>query len=198
MLTPWSELGQIKYLKDADDNDLDPEQFVSDVFVDEGKALKDGHDQEAVIKVVQDQRYAVRQGSVVPDLTPVHYQPRALPPVPRFNDVTSSLGKRGRTKALNGTNHAHPDKRARLEEIQETQDEDQVIPSVEQSPELIHDTQELDVSEEDHQESSAEDVDHRLSYARPHRAKEWIRTSGTAGAEWARSGQVTSPNPTTE
>ena len=158
-LTYPSELGQIKYLKDTEDNDLDPEQLVSDVFVNEGKAASDGHDQEAVIKVIQDERHAVRQSSVVPDLTPARYKPPSRPPVPKFNDVDSALGKRGRAKGTTGTNDAHPEKRARLEEVDETQNEDEVIRSVEQSPELIRNTQDLDMNDEDDQGTTVEGAD---------------------------------------
>ena len=142
-LTACSDLGRIKYLKDADDFDLDPEQIVSDVFVNEGKADRDGLDQEATIKVIQEQGQAVRQGSVVPDLTPVQYQKRPLPPVPRFSEIPQTLGKRSHEFA-NGRNisgYRYGSKRFRQEEIDETQDEDDLIPSVERSPELIADTQ---------------------------------------------------------
>lgn len=141
-LTSISDLGKIKYLKDADDNDLDPQQFVSDVFVDEGKAEVDGSDQNATFKVIQDQRQAIRLGSVVPDLTPVHFQPPPRPPVPTFGSLEPSLGKHARMNSTDAGGRASQ-KRARLEEIEETQDEEQVIPSVERSPEVIEDTQTL-------------------------------------------------------
>lgn len=142
-LTICSDLGKIKYLKDADDFDLDTEQLVSDVFVNEGKADRDGLDQDATIKVVQEQGQAVRQGSVVPDLTPVHYQKPPLPPVPRFSEVPQTLGKRNHdlSNGRNISDYRYGGKKFRQAEIDDTQDEGEPIPSVEQSPELIQDTQ---------------------------------------------------------
>lgn len=128
------ELGRVKYLKDGDDNDLDPEQLVVDIFVNEGKAARDGLDQEAVIKIVQEQGRAVRAGSVVPDLTPLHY---ARPPVPKFSALPSSLGKRTHS-AVSESPRAAAEKRSKLAEILESQE---IVPSVERSPELIQDTQ---------------------------------------------------------
>ena len=143
-LTACSELGLVKYLKDADDFDLDPEQLVSDVFVNEGKADRDGLDQEATIKIIQEQGQAVRQGSVVPDLSPIHYQKRPPPPVPRFSEIPSTLGKRDHD-LVNGRfspGLRYGSKRFRPEEIDEThENEDTMIPSVERSPEIIQDTQ---------------------------------------------------------
>jgi hypothetical protein len=127
-------------LKDVDDFDLDTESRVADVFVDEGKAYQDGLDQHATIKVVLKKGQAARHASVVPDLTPDHYQ---RPPPPRFNAIPSMLGKR-RLDNANGpvlSNDARGGhKRSRLAEIAETQ-EDEVMASVEKSPELIADTQ---------------------------------------------------------
>ena len=116
---------------------------MSDVFVNEGKADRDGLDQDATIKIVQEQGHAVRQGSVVPDLTPVHYQKPPLPPVPRFSEVPQTLGKRNHalSNGRNMSDYPYGGKRFRQAEIDETQEEDEPIPSVEQSPELIQDTQ---------------------------------------------------------
>ncbi|ETN38656.1 uncharacterized protein HMPREF1541_06693 [Cyphellophora europaea CBS 101466] len=156
------DLGQIKYLKDDDDNDLDPEFRLSDVFVNEGKAARDGHDQEAVIKVIQEQGQIVRADSVVPDLTPAHYRH----PVSRYPPPTSLLGKRSYAES-NGPSKEAPDKRSRLPEISESQ---QLIPSVEHSPELIHDTQQepdeddvFDDAAESHESQKANGVSTTIS-----------------------------------
>lgn len=136
-------MGKIKYLKDANDFDLDTEQFVADVFVNEGKAVRDGLDQEATIKVIEEQGQAIRYGSVVPDLAPVHFHKPPPPPVPRFSEVPSSLGKRS-YEHVNGRytpSGSYASKRTRLGEIDETQEQDELMHSVEQSPELIQDTQ---------------------------------------------------------
>ena len=111
-----------------------------DVFVNEGKAEQDGLDQDATIRIIQDQRQAVRLGSVIPDLTPVHYLPRPRPPVPRFSQVPSSLGKRFREDAAIQETPSHS-KRSRHIEIAQTQDDSGMVRSIEHSPELVHDTQ---------------------------------------------------------
>lgn len=128
------ELGKVKYLKDGDDNDLDPEQLVSDVFINEGKAARDGLDQEAVIKIIQEQGHAVRAGSVVPDLTPTHY---SRPPTSTTTALSSSLGKRSHG-ATGASPRAIAEKKTKLVEIPESQE---LVDSVERSPELIQDTQ---------------------------------------------------------
>lgn len=114
------------------------------MFVDEGKAYQDGRDQHASIKVVLKKGQSVRQASVAPDLTPEHYQRPPPPPVPRFSEIPSALGKR-RIDFVNGGSISydrHGVKRPRQAEIGETQqDEDEVVPSVERTPELIADTQ---------------------------------------------------------
>ncbi|RMZ92636.1 hypothetical protein DV736_g82, partial [Chaetothyriales sp. CBS 134916] len=138
------DLGKIKYLKDNNDNDLDPEQLVLDVFVNEGKAERDGLDQDATISVVvQDQQQAVRLGSVVPDLTPIHYhsRPRPRTAVPRFEAVTPTLGKRPRADlAIQET--PRNDKRLRQIEATHSLEDAELVPSIERSPELVvHDTQ---------------------------------------------------------
>lgn len=101
---------------DEDDCDLDPELSVADLLVDEGKAAKDGADQKRVVKVIQEQGRAIRQGSVVPDLTPIHYQPPARPPVPRFAD-----GEKRRTDQVQ--TDERPNKRRRLDQIEEETNE---------------------------------------------------------------------------
>ena len=127
-------------MKDTEDNDLDPEQLVLDVFVDEGKANADGLDQIATISVIQDQRQVPRFGSVIPDLTPIHYLPQPRPPIPRFSQVSSTLGKRIREEpGIQETPGQH--KRSRLIEIAQTQDDNGLARSIEHSPELVHDSQ---------------------------------------------------------
>jgi hypothetical protein len=90
--------------------------------------------------VVLKKGQAARHASVAPDLTPEHYQ---RPPPPRFDAVPSILGKR-RLDYANGTALSYDarggPKRSRVAEIAETQ-EDEVMASVEKSPELIADTQ---------------------------------------------------------
>ncbi|KAK5090501.1 hypothetical protein LTR05_000673 [Lithohypha guttulata] len=118
-------LGQIKYLKDEDDCDLDPESIVADLLVDEGRAARDGADQKRIVKVIQEQGRAVRQGSVVPDLSLQHYQvppSRQIPPVPTFQ----SSEKRGPEK--NGPEN-RPSKRRRLDQIEE--DGEEIVRSIE-------------------------------------------------------------------
>jgi len=116
--------GQIKYLKEAeDDSDLDPELSVADLLVDEGKAARDGADQKRTVKVIQEQGRAVRQGSVIPDLTPLHYQPPTRPPVPKFPAVEKRA-----TEDQNSD--ARPFKRRRLGQIDEEGQED-IVSSIE-------------------------------------------------------------------
>lgn len=123
-------LGEIKYLKDnEDDCDLDPELYVDDLLVDEGKAAQDGADQHVTIKVIQEQGRAVRQGSLVPDLDRAHYRIPSRPPVPKFGDVPSSLGKRKHDEPHARLNDAGA-KRQRMGQIRE-QDENDVISSIE-------------------------------------------------------------------
>ena len=142
----------MKYLKDREDYDLDPEQLVSDVLLDEGKAARDGHDQEVIFTVIQEQGHAVRQGSVVPDLSLPHYQTRPRPPT-RFPDTASSLGKRSYSTVEPPNPHT-ADKRSRLAEIPETQEDP--VPTIEYSPELVRDTQHDPTEEEDIFDDAAE------------------------------------------
>ena len=117
--------GQIKYLKEAeDDSDLDPELSVADLLVDEGKAARDGADQKRTVKVIQEQGRAVRQGSAIPDLTPLHYQPPTRPPVPKF-----PVAEKRTTEDPNDA--ARPFKRRRLGQIDEEAHEDVVLSSIE-------------------------------------------------------------------
>ncbi|RMZ82003.1 hypothetical protein DV737_g2255, partial [Chaetothyriales sp. CBS 132003] len=137
------DLGKIKYLKDDNDNDLDPEQLVLDVFVNEGKAEHDGLDQDASINVVQDRQEAVHPGSAVPDLTPAHYhsRPRKHSAVPRFDAVTPTLGKRPRADSTIEET-PHNDKRLRQITVTDTLEDVEPVPSIERSPELVvRDTQ---------------------------------------------------------
>jgi len=114
-------------LKDNDDDcDLDPELSVTDLLVDEGKAAQDGSDQRVTVKIIQEQGRAIRAGSVVPDLTPAHYQPPTRPPVPKFPD-----NKRPHEGQQEG--FAQP-KRRRLGQIEE-EDRENVIDSIERDGE---------------------------------------------------------------
>ena len=146
-LTRSRDFGEVKYLKDdIDDCDLDPEQLVSDVFVDEGAAERQGHDQHVTFKVIREdksQNYGVRAGSVVPDLNRPQYQQPVRPPVPRFEDISSTLGKRSLDDDPFQGNGI---KRVRAAEIPESQLDDRVVASIENeevqgSPELVQDTQ---------------------------------------------------------
>lgn len=117
-------LGQIKYLKDAEDDcDLDLELTVADLLVDEGKALQDSSDQKRIVLVVVDQGRAVREGSVVPDLTPLHYQPTVKPPVPRFPGAEKRIPEEPAADT-------RPPKRRRLDQI-EDDDGEEVVHSIE-------------------------------------------------------------------
>lgn len=121
------QFGQVKYLKDNDDDcDLDPDLTVADLLVDEGKAARDGSDQKKIIKLIQEQGRAVRQGSMIPDLTPVHYQPRTLPPIPRF---TEAARRRTEDRQLDD----RPTKRRRLDQIDE--ETNQIVSSIERDGE---------------------------------------------------------------
>ena len=142
----------IKYLKDdEDDCDLDPQLYVSDLLVDEGKAARDGADQKATIKVILEQGRAIREGSIAigSQLDNPRYQGQlqksSRPPVPTFPGIASSLGKRSLPTeddpvVANGT------KRPRQIEIPETQREETLISSIERdgSPELVQNTQSTD------------------------------------------------------
>lgn len=88
-------------MKDSEDDcDLDLYSYVSDLLLDEGKAARDGNDQRVTIKVILEQGRAVREGSVaVGHLLSdprfhIQHQKSSRPPVPKFPDVLSSLGKR--------------------------------------------------------------------------------------------------------
>ena len=97
-------MGKIKYIKDGEvDADLDPEMSVYDAFVDAGEAATSAKDQRAAIKIIREirgQRFGVREGSMVPDLSKPHFQQRTAPPVPRFSDTNPSVGKRSRDDAF--------------------------------------------------------------------------------------------------
>lgn len=113
-------------MKDEDDCDLDPESSVADLLLDEGKAARDGSDQKKIVKVIQEQGRAIREGSVVPDLSSARYQalPKRpdLPPVPIFPGAE----KRNADELVED---ARPPKRRRLEQIEEGQEE--VVQSIE-------------------------------------------------------------------
>ena len=136
MLTLESDLATIKYLKDdQDDCDLDPQLYVSDLLLDEGRAQRDGHDQRVTIKVVLEQGRTLREGSVAiggvldnPEFR-LQLQASSRPPVPKFPAVSSTLGKRQPSDypewALNGS------KRQRHADILEPVREDSLMSSIE-------------------------------------------------------------------
>ncbi|KIX00297.1 uncharacterized protein Z518_10436 [Rhinocladiella mackenziei CBS 650.93] len=147
------DLPIIKYLKDnEDDCDLDPQLFVSDLLLDEGKAERDGVDQRVTIKVILEQGRAVREGSVAvgsqlsnPQYR-IQYQKTSRPPVPTFPGVPSSLGKRPFSSSENRASIVNGGKRPRQIEIPETQREESLIASIErderaESPGLVQDAQ---------------------------------------------------------
>ncbi len=137
-----SHLGDIKYLKDGElDADLDPEMSVYDAFVDAGKATTSLLDQKATIKIILEIRgktFGVREGSVVPDLSNPRFQPRNLPPVPRFSDTSQTLGKRSRDDAFRDEDSGR-DRRlttkstrtARLNAVEEIAAAERLVPSIE-------------------------------------------------------------------
>ncbi|KAK5460879.1 hypothetical protein LTS15_002942 [Exophiala xenobiotica] len=146
------DLPTIKYLKDnEDDCDLDPQLYVSDLLVDEGKAARDGADQRTTIKVILEQGRAIREGSVAigSQLDNPRYQGQlqktSRPPVPTFLGIASSLGKRS-LPIENESVVARAGKRPRQIEIPEIQREETLISSIERdrSPELVQNTQSTD------------------------------------------------------
>ncbi|KIV94361.1 hypothetical protein PV10_02134 [Exophiala mesophila] len=140
------DLATIKYLKDdEDDCDLDPQLYVSDLLLDEGRAQRDGHDQRVTIKVVLEQGRTLREGSVAiggvldnPEFR-LQLQASSRPPVPKFTVVSSTLGKRQPSDypewALNGS------KRQRHADILEPVREDSLMSSIERE----YPTEHLDV-----------------------------------------------------
>ncbi|KAL2438918.1 hypothetical protein ABEF95_014928 [Exophiala dermatitidis] len=160
------DLPTIKYIKDnEDDCDLDPQLYVSDLLLDEGKAERDGADQRVTIKVILEQGRAVREGSVAvgsmldnPQFQ-IQHRSTALPPVPKFPGVASTLGKR-RLPATSEEEEEEEEadyagggmtgvKRPRQVEIPETQKRaESIVPSIERvghhlrrSPELVQASQ---------------------------------------------------------
>jgi hypothetical protein len=127
-------LGKIKYIKDnEDDCDLDPEQLVYDLLIDEGKAANDGSDQHVTIKFIQEQGGALRSGSVIPDLTSIHYLPRPRPPIPKF-PTQPVLGKRAGTYGSHDSSENRFEvKRQRVTEASKTEvdGEDDPVDSIE-------------------------------------------------------------------
>lgn len=78
---------KIKYIKDAEDVDIDVEMTVFDALMNEGAAKRDGLDQQAVIKLVFEGGLRVREGSIVPDLSLAKFQFAPPPPPPPFGQV---------------------------------------------------------------------------------------------------------------
>lgn len=108
-----------------------------DAFVDGGLAKKDGGDQKATIKIIHEKeghKFGMREGSVRPDLSYAHFQPRRLPPIPLFADAPSST-KRSREEAFddgNSSGHERPYKSLRAPRAS---GEDSAIPSIERGSE---------------------------------------------------------------
>lgn len=149
---------------------------VYDAFVDAGEATTSAKDQKATIIIVREvrgQRFGVREGSVVPDLSKPHFQLRRPPPVPHFSDINPSLGKRSRDDAfrdecLNGdvSHNAPAMRKPRIGGSKERgirQIIDDLVPSIERelheprntsrghgSPILIPDTQDSPLRHERH------------------------------------------------
>lgn len=95
--------------------------------MDEGKALRDGSDQKKIVKVIQEQGRAIREGSVIPDLSSERFQalprrPVLPPPVPLWPGAE----KRNADDAIED---ARPQKRRRLEQIEEGRED--VMQSIE-------------------------------------------------------------------
>ncbi|EXJ78510.1 hypothetical protein A1O1_08911 [Capronia coronata CBS 617.96] len=172
------ELPTIKYLKDnEDDCDLDPQLYVSDLLLDEGKAARDGADQRATIKVILEQGRAVREGSVAvgslldnPQFQLQHHK-TSRPPVPRFPGVSSSLGKRSLPPSDVYSSDLNGSKRPRQVEILETQREESVVSSIERdalragSPELVQATQDAELRQDQVWEQQQEE--HQQSHLEP-------------------------------
>ncbi|KIW71939.1 hypothetical protein PV04_00165 [Phialophora macrospora] len=139
-------LPTVKYLKDADDFDISPQSYVSDVLLDEGRAQTDASDQRVTVNVVAEQGRAVREGSVAvgSQLEDPRYhmqlEQTSRPPIPTFSGLPSSLGKRPFAPADQQPPPAIGAKRARRIDIPETLSEGhQVVSSIEhdESPEPI-------------------------------------------------------------
>lgn len=165
-LVSSSDLPTIKYIKDnEDDCDLDPQLYVGDLLLDEGKAERDGADQRVTIKVILEQGRALREGSVAVgsllDNPQFQLQWQATsrpPPVPKFPGVASALGKRSMPPrdAYHPADGVNGSKRLRKEiEIPETQREESVVSSIERdgrrrSDEIVRDTQDEEEVRQDH------------------------------------------------
>ena len=78
------QLGGIKYVKDGGDVDIDLDMSPFDAFMNEGLAKKDGSDQDAIIKLITEGDLRLREGSVVPDLTPSKFKFDPPPPPPTW------------------------------------------------------------------------------------------------------------------
>lgn len=135
-------LGDIKYLKDGEaDADLDPDMSVYDAFVNAGKAATFPDDQTATMKIIREirgQKFGIREGSVVPDLSNPRFLPRRPPPVPRFSDTHQGLGKRSRddgfteeTSKAERAPEPNPTRRRRLDVLGDGMAQDRLVPSIE-------------------------------------------------------------------
>lgn len=125
-------------MKDSEDDcDLDPQLYVSDLLLDEGKAARDGDDQRVTIKVILEQGRGFREGSVavghllVDPRFQSQLQKTSRPPVPKFPNVLSSLGKRSQNREDSETTTA---KRPRQFEHLRTLREESLVSSIEQDP----------------------------------------------------------------
>lgn len=125
-------------MKDSEDDcDLDPQLYVSDLLLDEGKATRDGDDQRVTIKVILEQGRATREGSVavghmlVDPRFQSQLQKTSRPPVPKFPNVLSSLGKRSQNREDSETTTA---KRPRQFEHLRTLRDESLVSSIEQDP----------------------------------------------------------------
>ncbi|KAL9113680.1 MAG: hypothetical protein Q9227_002125 [Pyrenula ochraceoflavens] len=83
-----NRLPDVKYIKDIDDVDIDPEMSPFDAFINEGQARREGYDQRATIKLILDRGLRIREDSVVPDLTATKFRFDPPPPIPLFHQPT--------------------------------------------------------------------------------------------------------------
>ena len=120
-----------------DDCDLDVEATVQELLVNEGKAAVDGLDQHVTIKVIQQQAYSSRLSSTAPDLTPSHFRSSPRPPIPRFSQTESVLGKRS-ASVLDSPLVHHTAKRSRFDHDTILQ-ENIAVASVETPPSAEYD-----------------------------------------------------------
>jgi len=124
---------------------------VYDALVNEGKAILDGSDQRATIKIIQEQGLPIREGSIVPDLSAPHFQVRPRPPVPKFPRAASNLGKRERDVAFgNGeksrqmSHEPLSPQKTKLPGIDENISEQALVPSIERDVQArVSDTRQM-------------------------------------------------------